>query len=509
MKRIALVLLILVSIYSNAQPSITWQKCLGGSDVEKGNSIQKTSDGGYILVGETSSDNGDVSGNHGSTDVWLVKLTSLGAIEWQKCLGGSLIELCSSIQQTSDGGYILTGDTQSNNGDVSGNLGNYDAWVVKLTSEGVIEWQKCFGGSLDDAGRSIQQTTDGGYILTGNTVSNNGDVSGNRGGTDVWVVKLTSLGVIQWQKCLGGSLIDQCFSIQQTTDGGYVLTGITQSNNGDVSGNHGNYDVWVVKLTSLGVIEWQKCLGGSLFDQCSSIQQTTDGGYILTGYTQSNNGDVSGHHGGGYDVWVVKLTSLGVIQWQKCLGGSGFDIGDSIQQTTDGGYILNGHTGSNFGDVSGIHEDYDAWVVKLTSLGVIQWQKCLGGNSTDYGRNIQQTSDGGYILTGRTLSNDGDVSGNHGNYEAWVVKLSSTLGLEEPSYNNLVKLYPNPVQNVLNLKTENKFINLSYTIIDGLGRIVLNGKLNEVDTTISVEQLSKGIYYLKLTDNSTNKFIKE
>ena len=334
MKRIALVLLILVSIYSNAQPSITWQKCLGGSDVEKGNSIQKTSDGGYILVGETSSDNGDVSGNHGSTDVWLVKLTSLGAIEWQKCLGGSLIELCSSIQQTSDGGYILTGDTQSNNGDVSGNLGNYDAWVVKLTSEGVIEWQKCFGGSLDDAGRSIQQTT-------------------------------------------------------------------------------------------------------------------------------------------------------------------------------DGGYILNGHTGSNFGDVSGIHEDYDAWVVKLTSLGVIQWQKCLGGNSTDYGRNIQQTSDGGYILTGRTLSNDGDVSGNHGNYEAWVVKLSSTLGLEEPSYNNLVKLYPNPVQNVLNLKTENKFINLSYTIIDGLGRIVLNGKLNEVDTTISVEQLSKGIYYLKLTDNSTNKFIKE
>jgi hypothetical protein len=160
---------------------------------------------------------------------------------------------------------------------------------VKLRADGSLEWQKCLGGSKDDNGFSIRQTTDRGYILTGYTHSNDGDVSGNHDPTgvtaDAWVVKLSEDGMLQWQKCLGGSMDEWGRSIQQTTDGGYILTGHTQSNDGDVSGNHGGPDVWVVKLRADGSLDWQKCLGGSNMDQGFSIQQTTDGGYILTGHT--------------------------------------------------------------------------------------------------------------------------------------------------------------------------------------------------------------------------------
>ncbi len=146
---------------------------------------------------------------------------------------------------------------------------------------------------------------------------------------------------IQWQKCFGGSSHDEPFSIHQTTDGGYIVAGYTDSNDVDVSGNHGDTDFWLVKLNSSGSIQWQKCLGGSYWDMAYSIQQTSDGGYIVAGYTISNDGDVSGNHGG-YDFWLVKLNSSGDIQWQKCLGGSTNDEAHSIQQTTDGGYIVAG-----------------------------------------------------------------------------------------------------------------------------------------------------------------------
>jgi hypothetical protein len=509
MKQIIIFLLTLVSFYSYAQPSINWQKCLGGSLDDSGVRIQQTTDGGYILTGLTLSNNGDVSGNHGGTDAWVVKLNSLGVIQWQKCLGGSLNDVGQYIQQTTDGGYVLFGYTQSNNGDVSGNHGLTDLWVVKLNGLGVIQWQKCLGGSGYEEGNSIQQTTDGGYIMSGFTQSNNGDVSGHNGGYwDVWVVKLNSLGVIQWQKCLGGSSSERSRFIQQTTDGGYILTGNTDSNNGDVSGNHGGTDTWVVKLTNLGVIQWQKCLGGSISDYASSIKQTTDGGYILNSYTDSNNGDVSGNHGG-TDAWVVKLNSLGVIQWQKCLGGSLNDVGQYIQQTTDGGYIFNGSTLSNDGDVSGNQGGNDAWVVKLNSLGVIQWQKCLGGSLMDGASSIQQTTDGGYILGGLTQSNNGDVSGHNGGVDIWVVKLSSNLGIEDQSYNNLFSLYPNPVVNVLKLKLDTNFENQSYSICNVEGKIIKQGLINDKITDINVEHLSKGVYYLKISGNSSINFIKE
>jgi len=346
------------------------------------------------------------------------------AIEWQKCLGGTSWDYAKSIQQTSGGGFIVAGETWSNDGDVSGNHGIVDSWIVKLNSSGDIIWQKCFGGTDDDVAFSIQQTSDGGFIVAGGTWSNDGDMSGNHGGSDAWVVKLNSSGDIIWQKCFGGTNVDQAFSIQQTSDGGFIVAGGTFSNDGDVSGNHGIVDSWIVKLNSSGDIIWQKCFGGTDDDVAFSIQQTSDGGFIVAGYTSSNDGDVSGNHGS-WDSWVVKLNSSGDIEWQKCLGGTDNDEAKSIQQTSDGGYIVAGETWSNDGDVSGNHGNSDYWVVKLNSSGDIEWQKCLGGTVKDIAKTIQQTSDGGFIVAGYTNSNDGDVSGIHGDYyDFWVVKLN-------------------------------------------------------------------------------------
>jgi gliding motility-associated-like protein len=413
------------------QPTIQWQKSLGGSDNDYGGPVQQTNDGGFIVTGRSFSNDGDVSGNHGEADLWVVKLNNTGTIEWQKSLGGTDREIAYSIQQTVDGGYIVAGFSRSNDGDVSGNHGNADFWVVKLSSVGTIEWQKSLGGSLDDYAYSILQTNDGGYIVAGFSNSNDGDVSGNHGGNDFWVVKLNDTGTIEWQKSLGGSTEDIGAFMQQTSDGGYILSGTSLSNDGDVSGNHNAQDCWVVKLTSLGTIEWQKSLGGSLADSGGPIQQTNDGGYILSGFSSSNDGDVSGNHGD-IDYWIVKLTNMGTIEWQKSLGGAGYDHLISMQETIGGGYILAGYSNSNDGDVSGNHGLTDYWLVKLNNIGTIEWQKSLGGSGVEYAASVLFTDDDGYILTGPTSSNDFDVSDNNGISDYWVVKLTNCELLASP-----------------------------------------------------------------------------
>jgi len=314
-------------------------------------------------------------------------------IQWQKSIGGTGTDIAYSIIQTSDNGFIVAGNSSSNNGDVSGNHGLGDYLVVKLSVTGNIEWQKSLGGTNEDDARSIQQTLDGGYIVVGSSNSNNGDVSGNHGGADYWIVKLNSIGDIQWQKSLGGLSNEGANSIKETEDGGYIIAGTSASTNSDVSGNHGSIDYWIVKINIEGNIEWQKSLGGSNQDNLCSITQSFDGGYVIVGYSVSNDGDVSGNHGG-VDYWIVKINSIGTIEWQKSLGGSNDDIPFSITQTIDGGYIIAGNSSSNDGDVSGNHGYVDCWIVKINSIGIIEWQKSLGGSNQDFVYSIIQISDG-------------------------------------------------------------------------------------------------------------------
>ena len=315
-------------------PTPQFNKTFGGSADDAAASVVASPDGGYVMAGYTNSNNGDVSGNHGSTDAWIVKLDKHGEMLWQRALGGSSNDAANHITATSDGGYIITGYTDSNDGDVSGNHGARDAWIVKLNREGNIIWQRALGGSAGDGANSITTTTDGGYILTGSTESNDGDVSGQHGGFDAWIVKLDREGNILWQKTLGGSESDGASSVIATIDHGYIIAGSTESNDGDVSGNHGDgsSDVWVVKLDREGNLLWQKTLGGSDTEGASSIIPTIDHNYIIAGTTQSDNGDVSVQHGVG-DVWVVKIDGSGNIMWEKTLGGAAFQV--AIYITTD------------------------------------------------------------------------------------------------------------------------------------------------------------------------------
>ncbi|MEO6670895.1 MAG: MopE-related protein [Ferruginibacter sp.] len=348
-----------------------------------------------------------------------------GGFVWQKLLGGSNSEINSDMKQTSDGGYILAGSTASGNGDINFNHGNADAWIVKLNNTGSIQWQKTYGGTGAESAISIQQTTDGGFIFAGYSNSNDGDLNSNHGQNDGWVVKINNTGQIEWQKLLGGSSNDMIQHVEQTADGGYICAGYSHSNNGDVSGNHGSEDFWVIKLNSAGQIQWQKSYGGTSSEVASSIRQTSEGGYIVSGSSFSNNGDVSGNHGS-EDFWVIKLNSAGQIQWQKSLGGTAADHASSIQETADGGYVVGGRTSSNNGNVTGNHGSTDYWILKLNNAGQVQWQKTLGGTSYDAAIDIEVTSDAGYIVTGRSNSTNGDVTSNNGQYDCWVVKLDNS-----------------------------------------------------------------------------------
>lgn len=364
---------------------------------------------------------------------------------YSKCFGGDNVDRCNSMALTTDGGYVMAGFTNSTEGDVTGLHGAaYDLWVVKLDRFANLTWQKCLGGTSDEGGTYdmgqvtyIAQTTDGGYIAAIDSLSNDGQITGHHGTTsyyDCWVVKLDSGGGLSWQKSLGGTNSEYGNCVQQTTDGGYVVATSSYSNDGQITGHHGTtsvLDCWIVKLDSSGGLTWQKSLGGTSDDVVNYIHQTTDGGYVFCGSASSNDGNVTGNHGS-FDYWVVKLDSSGGVTWQKCLGGTGSDVGNFVRQTTDGGYVVNGFSGSNDGQVTGNHGNNDFWAAKLDSSGALTWQKSLGGSALDEGTTIFQTPDGGYLATGKSYSNDGQVSGHHGTtsyFDYWIVKFNNSGAL--------------------------------------------------------------------------------
>src|SRR5665213_971020 len=256
---------------------------------------------------------------------------------------------------------------------------NSSFFTLHLFAQPAIQWEKCLGGAGDDEAYAMSNTNDGGYIVTGYSHSTDGQITNSHGG--VWVAKLDANGFIQWEKTYGGSCYcETAYSIIQTTDGGYVFGGYTGSSDGDVVNPYpGSVQCWVVKLNDTGAIQWSKCYGGSVNQFLKSIIQTTDGGYIFSGDSDSNDGDVIGNHSNDYDAWIVKLSDSGAIQWAKCYGGTAGEVGNSIQQTNDGGYIVAGLTTSNDGDVNFNHGDNDYWIFKIDSIGHLQWQKSYGG----------------------------------------------------------------------------------------------------------------------------------
>jgi len=408
---------------SGPEFNIIWKKCFGGSGGDYVQSLQQTSDGGYIFAGSTGSNDGDVSYSGGERDYWVVKLDNNGNIQWEKSYGGIFDDYACSVQQTTDGGYIVCGCAFSSGGDVTGHHGydNPDYWIIKLTSTGEKEWAKCYGGTDNEIALSVKQTSDEGYIVTGWSISEDGDLPENCA-HGYWILKLNSLGDTLWTKCIYVGLIDVvgAQSVLQTFDGGYIVTGTVIPNNPNT--NTG-FDYSVIRLDSTGNVIWNKFYGGSSYDHAKMISQTADSNYIIVGYSDSNDGDVSGNHGQ-RDCWILKIDTLGDIIWSGCVGGSSMDYGRDLSITSDGGYVVAGSTLSKYIDYDHNNMSEKYWIFKMNSSGNLEWQKCFGGSNGDYAHSIQQTNDGDYIVAGKTLSVDGDVSCNHGSHDIFIIKFS-------------------------------------------------------------------------------------
>jgi gliding motility-associated-like protein len=334
-------------------------------------------------------------------------------ILWKKTLGGTLNETLNSTYETTDGGYILGGQTSSANGDVKGTRkGAFDAWVVKIDATGDIEWQKDFGGSRDDIVTSVKETSDQGFIVEGYTASTDGDFSSNHGGTDIFVIKLSKNGSVEWIKCFGGTLDEKSSEVVCSSEGGYLLTGSAKSFNGDLLGQSPmDADAWVLKISNTGVIEWQKLFGSNFTDFCKTVKQLPNKNYVLA----SNIGTASGSNQR-EDILVSMIKPNGSIVSQTSYGGTRQEFASCLELTPDGGFIILGKTNSNNGSITKNQGDFDIWLLKMDASGNLQMQKTLGGSGIDGGvsteawGNIHVTDDDGYILTSSTNSTNGDVA---------------------------------------------------------------------------------------------------
>jgi len=349
-----------------------WAATYGGPGFDYVGSVQQTQDEGYIVAGYT-----DSFSTNSSYNAWVMKLNGTGTITWQKTYGVSPSSYARSVQQTQDGGFIVVG------------AANDDAWIMKMDSAGVVTWQKTYGIEMYDNAYSVQQTTDGGYIVAGYSQTPADEAFG-------WVMKLDSTGAATWQKTYEGASWDFFRAIRQTQDGGYIVAGYTYSFGA------GDNDAWVLKLNSSGDVAWQKAYGGAGGDSVYDIRQTTDEGYIVAGYTLSFGA-------GDADAWVLKLNSAGAVTWQKTYGGAGGDYANSIQQTSEGGYIVAGN---------GSHS---AWLIKLDASGAVTWEKAYtGATGQKWASSIQQTQDGGYIVGGGDYTSAGDST------DIFILKLDSS-----------------------------------------------------------------------------------
>ena len=355
-------------------------KAIGGANHDEGQFLIQTSDGGYAITGTTTSFGAR------EWDVYVVKLDATGNLQWSKTIGGLGYDGGSSLIQTSDGGYAITGLTQSFG------TGEDDVYVVKLDVNGNLQWNRTIGGKKEDWGSLLIQTSDGGYAIAGTTTSF------GAGEADIYLVKLDGNGNLQRTRTIGGPKSDEGYSLIQTSDGGYAIAGDTKSFGA------GEADVYVVKLDASGNLQWTKTIGGPASEEGNSLIQTADGGYAIAGSTKSFGA-------GREDVYVVKLDANGNLQWTKTIGGPKGDEGYSLIQTSDGGYAITGES-SSFGAGKAV-----VYVIKLDANGNLQWTKTIGGPDSEEGVYLIQTSDGGYAIAGYT------ESFGAGGKDVYVIKL--------------------------------------------------------------------------------------
>lgn len=412
----------------DANGGMLWRRSFGGSSEDYAYSCIEASDGSIMIAGHTYSTDGDVTQNQGDSDLWVFRLSPLGAIIWQRTYGGSGAEGGGEIQEVADGGFVIHGFTGSSDGDVVDlhpGGGSQDHWVVKIDASGALEWNRALGGSSMDVGTELIHTTNGGFLMNFSyTSSNDGDVTGNHGTEDCWLVKLSAAGSIEWSLTIGGSQREFGSDVRELANGDFMLLGNTTSDDGDIVLTQGGSDVLLAKISGSGSLLWTRTYGGTGADDCRSMAPTGDGGFVLAGSSNSVDGDVTSNLGE-RDVWALKVDANGAIIWQRSFGGT-MDEWAFMEKGDLGGYVLTGITYSNDGAIMGGHGDRELWLAKLDDAGDLAWQRCLGGSAEDWGYMQAQTAGSGFVAYGYTDSNDGDVSGNHGGRDIWVVKLNVT-----------------------------------------------------------------------------------
>jgi len=460
-------IIITISLFAQTPPDTTWTRTFGGGQYEWGRKVQQTNDGGYIILGET------LSFGAGNFDIWLIKTDYNGYIEWDETYGGLDEDRGYSIQQTNDNGYIIGGTTASYG------MGMYDFWLIKIDVNGNVEWENTYGGTGWEWCYSVQQTTDGGYITVGAK-----DPS-SMGLFDVWLIKTDSFGNSEWTKTFEGDSADYGTFVQQTVDEGYIIVGDTYSYGA------GSRDIWLIKTDENGNEQWTNTFGGSASDRGNCVRQTTDNGFIITGYTKSFGA-------GDDDVWLIKTDNIGNIDWANTFGGTDSDGGECVQQASDGGYIVVGYTES-FGAGSS-----DMWLIKTNNSGETSWTKTIGGDDYDWGRCVQQTNDEGYIIVGENFSFFA------GEYNIRLIKIESenveTNMILKPDNFNL-RNYPNPFNPTTTIKftTEDTEKDTEIIIYNIKGQIIRQYSIFNNQSSIiwdgtdeNNQPVSSGIYFYQL-----------
>jgi hypothetical protein len=350
-------------------------------------------------------------------------------VEWAKTYGGSDVEYPADILLTADNKYIIAGSTNSKDFDVTQNRGGEDVWVVKLDEDGTLLWQKTYGGTGNEGATSIKQTKDGGYMLLGVTNSKDGDFIASKGGLDIFLSKLDAQGNILWTKIYGGSDYDFGSSFFETTTGEFVMSIVSKSSDLDFPLNYGDYDMWVMKLSAKGDIIWTKHFGGSRYDFSGDIIQADKNSYLLVGFTGSIDSDMVEHKGfldNKQDIWI-KLDTMGQVLWHKTYGFEEYASFTQIRsvKSDSTGYISVGacFTGGNYGTG---HYGGEMYIAKLDKNGNLLWRKMLGGLAGDSASDVEILSDGSFVILGDSESKmSGDVTTNYGYYDYWVVRLDS------------------------------------------------------------------------------------
>jgi len=410
--------------------SLEWTKTFGGSQNDIANSVIETLDGNLAVFGHTGSIDGDIIDKTNEVhDYWLIKLDLEGHLLWSKTYGGSGEDVGEKVIQTNDGGFAIVGFSKSSDGDASNNEGFHDNWILKLDASGNILWEKSFGFTGHDHAYSVFETNDGGFFMTGflDVTASNGEGNSRLQNTkhgvgEFWCHKLDANGNIVWRKYFGGSSNDRSFDAVQANDGGFVITGFSESNDFDISNSKGSYDYWVIKLDVSGNLIWEKSIGGTEIDQSRGLAKTDDNGYIIAGNSFSTDGDISSNIGGS-DFFLVKLNDTGEIIWKKNYGGSNFDYATSINKIRKG-FVVSGYSTSSDNHLTSNYGENDFWVITIDNDGNLIWQKNFGGSNIDLAFDTIETTEGALIIVGETESHDNDILENKGLKDILVIKIN-------------------------------------------------------------------------------------